>query len=313
MGADEPTWGPSMGRKSTAVVLVVAQLVMLSACLSVQATGSRPSEGPGGGVAVRVFPNDSAARANQPGPAGILSKLERREGDRWEPVFHSLNPTWAVAGLPPGDYRLSFPARLDDAGNVVRLKQDTTTVRAREGRITETQAVLEHVNPALVVAGVVTAVAAAVVISKYVSDHGLPEPPLPPPELLDAVIYVSVDLSAAHRWEGVSDSLPPAVTSHFPASGALVAARRPRIVFAMTEPLRGTELKADGITVLGESSGLIPGQVSYDASNWWVVWEPQADLPGGDTFHVTLAPDAVEDSGGNEMKAPASFTFSTVK
>jgi hypothetical protein len=127
------------------------------------------------------------------------------------------------------------------------------------------------------------------------------------------VFYVSVNLIPAPGWTGVSDRLPPSVTSHFPASGALVAARRPRVVFAFSEPLRPDEVKADGVAVLGEKTGLVAGLVSYDSERWWVIWEPQADLAPGDAFHVTLAQDAVEDLAGNEPKAATTFTFRTAR
>ncbi len=103
------------------------------------------------------------------------------------------------------------------------------------------------------------------------------------------------------------------MTSHFPAAGAIVAARRPRILFSLSEPLRPTSLNAQGVTVLGEASGLVPGQVSCDAGQWWVVWQPAADLAPGDTFHVTLARDAVESAAGGELAAPVTFTFRTAR
>jgi len=53
--------------------------------------------------------------------------------------------------------------------------------------------------------------------------------------------------------------------------------------------------------------------VSYDPQHWWVVWEPGQDLPGGDTFHVTLAADALQDLAGNELTQPVSFSFSTAR
>ncbi len=92
-----------------------------------------------------------------------------------------------------------------------------------------------------------------------------------------------------------------------------MAARRPRVILSFSEPLRPQDVKPDGVTVLGEASGLVPGQVSYDVKNWWVVWQPQADLTPGDTFHVTLAKDAVEDLAGNEPAAPTTFTFRTAR
>jgi hypothetical protein len=299
-----------MRRRVIVMVLILGQLTLaLSGCLSVQATTTRPSQGPGGGVAVQVFQDDAARRAGRPGPSGIMGELDRREYDRWAPVFRSLNPAWAVAALLPGTYRVRFPARLDDAGSVVRLGENTTEFKVQEGKITDVSAVLDHVDTALVVAGVV----AAVLIAKYVHDHGLPQPPPPPPGLLDAVFYVSFNVVTGPGWTGFADKLPPTVTSHFPASDALVAARRPRVVLAFSEPLLPQALSSEGVSVLGEASGLVPGQVSYDAQNWWVVWQPAADLAPGDTIHVTLAKDAVKDLAGNEPKAPTTFTFKTAR
>jgi hypothetical protein len=298
-----------MMKRTIALLLVIGQLTLaLAGCLSVQTTTTRPAEGPGGGVAVQVFADDSARRAGKPSPSGIMGELDRKEGANWVPVFRSLNPAWTVAGLPPGPYRVRFPARLDEAGNVVRLEGTATEVKVAEGKITDVKAVLDHVDTALIVAGVV----AAVLIAKYVHDHGLPDPPPPPPGLLD-VLYVSIDIMTGPGWTGVADRLPPTVTSHFPSTNALVAARRPRVIFSFSEPLRPQDVKPDGVTVLGETSGLVPGQVSYDAQNWWVIWQPQADLAPGDTFHVTLARDAVEDLAGNEPESPTTFTFKTAR
>ena len=301
-------------RRVVAVVLVLGQLVLsLAGCVSVNTTGTRPAEGPGGGVAVRVFADDAARKAGKVGPAGIVGELERREGERWVPVFRSLNPAWTVAGLAPGTYRLRFPARLDDAGNVVRMDERIEQVKVTEGMIVETQVILEHVDKALVVAGVVVAVLAAVVVADYLDDHGLPDVPLPPPEVVEAAFYITMDVVAAATWSGVGDELPPTVTSHFPAAGALVAARRPRIIFALSEPLRPDEVEGQAVTVLAEQGGLIDGDTSYDEENWWVVWTPQQDLPAGDAIHVTLAAEALEDRAGNELREAVSFGFRTAE
>jgi hypothetical protein len=301
-------------RRVVAVVLVLGQLVLsMAGCVSVDTTGTRPAEGPGGGVAVRVFADDAARKAGKVGPAGIVGELERREGERWVPVFRSLNPAWTVAGLAPGTYRLRFPARLDDAGNVVRMDERIEQVKVTEGMIVETQVILEHVDKALVVAGVVVAVLAAVVVADYLDDHGLPDVPLPPPEVVEAAFYITMDVVAAATWSGVGDELPPTVTSHFPAAGALVAARRPRIIFALSEPLRPDEVEGQAVTVLAEQGGLIDGDTSYDEENWWVVWTPRQDFPAGDTIRVTLAAEALEDRAGNELREAVSFGFRTAE
>ncbi|MFI5165993.1 MAG: Ig-like domain-containing protein [Thermoanaerobaculales bacterium] len=303
-----------MIRRTLAVALALLQLTLaLTSCVSVRATGTHPANGAGGGVAVQVFANDSARKAARPGPSGILGELQREENGRWVTVFRSLNPTWTVAGLPEGAYRVAFPARLDDAGSVVRIDSAPTSVKVQESKLTEVQAVLDHIPTALIVVGVVTVVVAAVLLADYLKDHGLPLPPPPPPGLVEAAFYISLDVMAASDWTPVERHLPPVVTSHFPASGALVAARRPRVIFSLSEPLQPTSLHAEAVTVLGEASGLIPGQVIADAEHWWVVWEPRADLPAGDTFHVTLAKDGVEDAAGSELTAPATFAFRTAR
>jgi hypothetical protein len=303
-----------MTRRPIAVLLVVTHLTLaFSGCVSVRATGSHPSAEPGGGVSVQVFANDDAHRQGRPGPAGILGELQRQDGKTWVPVFRSLNPVWTVVGLPPGRYRLRFPARLDDSGNVVRLNEGSTAVAVNDGSVTEVQAVLDHVSTGLVVLGVVTVVAVAVVLAEEGHHHGLPLPPPPPPEIVDLAFHVAVDVAIVAGSSQAAPALPPAVTSHFPASGALVAARRPRIVFAMSEPLRPGDMKGGAVTVLGESSGLIPGQVSYDSEHWWVIWEPRADLGPGDTFHVTLGTDGVEALSGKNLEEPETFTFKTAR
>ena len=303
-----------MARRAIVVLLIVGQLTLsLSGCMSVRPMGTRQVPGPGGGVALQVFADDGARRAGRPSPEGILGELDRRDGREWKPVFRSLNPVWTVAGLPPGSYRVRFPARLDEAGNIVTLPENATEVTVGEGKVTDVRAVLDHVSPVLVVVAVITVVVLAILISDYIKDHGLPPPPPLPPGLADVVFHVSFDLLFVPDWGGPREHLPPAVTSHFPASGAIVAARRPRVLFTVSEPLRPGDVKPDGVTVLGEKSGLVPGQVSYDAARWLVAWEPRADLAPGDTIHVTFARDAVEDLAGNEPKEATSFTFTTAR
>ena len=298
-----------MSRRLVAACLIVT--LPLSGCLSVRTAGSRPAEGGGGGVALVLWADDDARRAGVPGPSGVLGELDRDEGGSWVTIFRSINPAWVATGLPPGRYRVRLPARLDDDGNVVRLGDRANEVRITEGRITEVEAVLEHIDTGLVVAGVVAAVVAAVLVSDYVSEHGLPKPPPPPPELLDLAFWVTIDLASGGPWQAVADREPPVVTSHFPAAGALVAARRPRLLFVFSERLAAGSLEPDTVTVLSEAGGLIPCVVSYDDANWWVAVAPQQDLPPGDTIHVTLGPGAVEDASGNGLIAPLSFAFRT--
>ena len=307
------------------LALLVAAL-LLNSCLSVQ-TRHHPITGGGGagvtdgsgGIALQVFADDDAQKAGTPGPRGLFIELERKEGTRFTPVFRSLEPAWSVMGLPPGEYRLRFPARLDDQGNAVKLDEEPRVIKVLAGEVTEVDTVLEHVDKGLIVAGVIAAVALAV----FLDVHDLPVPPLPPipppPGVLDAVFWISLDAATPPvygppgGWVPAGPGRTPVVTSHFPPDGARVAADRVRITFALSAPLDAHTLQDDGITILGEKSGLLPGHTSYDGDRWWLVWEGDDDLPRDETLHVTLAQDAVEDAGGNELAMPVSFTFTTTE
>jgi hypothetical protein len=79
-----------------------------------------------------------------------------------------------VTGLPPGAYRLRFPASLDAAGNVVPLeKKKDWKLAVKGGRVTEAEIVLKHVNTAAVAAGVVGVVLAAVLLDQWLDGHDL--------------------------------------------------------------------------------------------------------------------------------------------
>lgn len=290
------------GARFWAAVLILE----LSGCLSVR-TQTRQGAHPEAGVAVAVFADDAARRAGTPGPSGVLSELARREHGGWKPVFRSLSPRWAVTGLPPGTYRVSFPARLDETGKVVTLAGKPKTLRLAAGEMVQVEAVLEHVPVALVVAGVVVVAVVAVALSQWLKDSDLPAPPLPPPELVDVAFHLTVNL-AAGPWPEPSDRAAPVVTSHFPAQGAQLPAGPLKIVWVFSEPLAPTSLDPKKIRVLGEQSGLIPGLASYDGSRWWVVWESRVPV-SGEKVYATLDAGAVEDSAGNELERAVSFSF----
>lgn len=301
------------GMRGLRSLVVFALAALLGGCFSVRSTGKHAVGGTTGGVALRVFADDGSRRGGQPGPRGLVSELERREGGAWKPVFRSLDPAWTVAGLAPGRYRLRFPARLDASGAVVRLDERTRELRVRAGEVVEVEAVLEHVSTPMVVVGVAAAVVAAVLLYEWLDDHDLPSPPLPPPppELAEVFFQVAVDVATDPDWRGTGPGFPPVVTSHFPEDGALVAARRVRATFALSAPLLAHHLRADAVTVLAEGAGLIQGSTSYDGERWFLVWEPEADLPRGDTLHVTLAASAIADAEGRELAAPVAFSFRT--
>ncbi len=299
-------------RRPLALLTAVA---LLSGCVSTR-TRSHTTGGDRqtGGIQVTVYQDDDARRESRVGPRFIAGELERRAGKGWEPVFKALSPRWTVVSLPPGKYRVRFTARLDESGHAVRLDDPGKVVRVRKGEVAEVETVLEHVPTGLIVAGVLTAVVAAVLLHEWLGDHDLPLPDLPPlPHLADAVFQITLDATYLASEVRSAPSLPPVMTSHFPETDALVAAKRVRVVFASSEPLNPDDVEAQGITVLAEGAGLLAGTTRYDPEHWWVVWEPAADLPRDDLLHVTLAADAAEDLGGNELPAPISFQFRTAE
>lgn len=284
---------------------------LLAGCVSVRHVGSQAVESEGGGVAVRVFADDAARKADALSPRFVVGELDRQTAGSWQPVFRSLDPAWTVLDLPPGKYRLQFPALLDDAGNALRTEDEGRTFRVKAGQISKLEATLSHTPKALIAAGVVTAVVAGVLLHDWLDDHGLPKPPLRPDLLVDVAFAITLDFAHPSVWGPGPPGRPPVVTSHFPQNDALVAARRVRVIFALSEPLGATELPAETVTVLAEDAGLVPGYVTYDPNQWWVTWESNEDLPSDDVLHVTLDPDDIEDLGGRELAAPVSFSFRT--
>jgi hypothetical protein len=266
-----------------------------------------------GGVQVTVFADDDDREAGVVGPRFVHGDLERREGNRWVPVFKALSPTWTVVDLPPGRYRVRFTAQLDSEGNATALDDEGREFRVKQGKVTEVETTLSHFPTGLVVAGVVTAVVAAVLLDDWFDDLDLPTPPLPTPILADAIFHLTIDLAAFHAEAPGRPDLGPAVTSHFPEDGAVVAAGTVRVLFAFSEPLNARDLEASAITVVAEQAGLIPGVVAYDPERWWLTWDAEGNLPRGDVFHATLAPGTFEDLGGNETSDPVTFTFQTTR
>ncbi|HJX28914.1 MAG TPA: Ig-like domain-containing protein [Thermoanaerobaculia bacterium] len=297
-----------------ALSLMLAAL-LLTGCFSTQAVGRSPSAGRGGGVAVRVFADDDARSMGRVLTSSIVGELDRHEDGRWVPVFRSLDSRWTVVGLKPGKYRLRFPAWLDEEGREVPLDSRPKMVRVRADQVTEVETVVEHVPPALIAAGVATAVVAAALLWDWLDELDLPGPslPLPPPELVEAVFHVGVQIAVASEVPGPVSPSPPFVTSHFPEHGDWLAARRVRITFSLSEPLDPNAVDPEAIVVEGELSGPVPGRVTYDPKRWWVVWEPLDDLPRDDVFHVTLAAGSIEDLTGMALEDSASFTFRTTR
>lgn len=296
-----------IARRALALGLALA----LAGCASIQQVGTRPFAGDGGALRVRVFADDDARGGGALLPARIVGELERREGRGWRPVFRSIEPSWTVAGLAPGRYRVVFSARLNAEGEIEGLERTVRqAVDVVEGQLAEVEVVLDHVSPAMVVAGAAAVVVAAVLLHDWLDDLDLPTPPPPPAWAADAVFWVTLDLlDEPHGW--VERPAGPTVTSHFPRAGERVAAARPRAVFVLSEPLDPASVRADAIQVTDAEGGLVAGRTRWDAERWWLVWEPAEDLPRGATLHAALDAEGLAAETGLPFSGPVGFDFET--
>jgi hypothetical protein len=284
--------------------VVIAQLA-LAGCATAGGAAARVESG---GVTVQVFADEAAVRARRPGPAGAVGELERRLGERWVTVFRTLSPAWAVAGLPPGGYRVRVRSRVNDAGREVRVRERVAEIEVAGGELAGVELVLD--SGAAMVAGAAAAATAAAVMREVLDYERLRRPPPAggSPAGVPARVF---DLRLAEREAGEPDRGPPVVTAHLPQDGALVSARRPHIVLALSEPPGAAALLAGALTVTAEADGPVAGTAAVDRERWWVVWEPEAALPAGRTLRVTLAAGAVADAAGNALQGAVSFTFVT--
>lgn len=294
---------------------LISTLVALStlACTSIRTVDSAPFDGEGGALQVRVFADDDAREAGSVLPASLVGELERRAGrGDWVPVFRSLEPSWTVAGLQPGRYRVIFSERLDESGEVEGLARPVSKeVEVVEGEVARVEVVLDHVSPAMITAGAVGIVVAAVLLHELLDDLDLPTPPAPPAWAVETAFWVTLDLAAApDPW--VERTRGPQVTSTFPEPGDLVAAARPRLVFSLSEPLDPSTVGADAVRVRTAEGEPLAGRVEYDAKRWWLLWEPVEDLPRGARIEATLAA-GLAGRHGEPLALPAALQFDTAR
>ena len=300
----------NMSAQRASALLLATGLV--ASCATVREAGRTSIDGELGAVRVAVFADDDARAAGRLLDEPIAGVLERREKGRWQPVFRSLEPSWAVAGLEAGRYRLRFDLTLDERGQPEDLERPVRrAIEVRRGEAVDVELILDHVSPAMVAAGAVAVIVAAVVLHEWLDHHDLPRPPLPPASwALDAAFWITLDAASRPRaW--VPQAHAPQVTSHFPRAAETVAAGRVRVVFVLSEAIDGARLGDDAVLVTDDESVEIPGRVHWDADRWWIVWEPDAALPAGRRLRATLSHDAVVDATGLELAGPTGFDFET--
>ena len=302
------------GRARRGLAAVVLATLPLAGCLSIRARQAPGAAAEGGGVTLSVYADDASRRAGVPGPPGVSTQLACWDGERWEPVFRSLQPAWTVTGLPAGRCRVELPARFDDRGTLQRLDERSRVVRVRDGEVTEVEATLRHVSKPMVVAGVAAGVVAAVLLHDWLDDLDLPTPPLPdvPPWwLADVAAHVIVDVALA-RAEAPGPYGPgPVISGHYPASGETVEAGHMMVVFALAQPVELERLDSGGVVVRDGRGARVSGYLQYDAERWWLVWRSDEPLPPGATYHVSLAADALVDVAGRTLGRPVELTFHT--
>ena len=287
-------------------------LGLLVGCATARESGRTPLDGDRGGVRVAVFADDDARARGELLREPISGVLERRTGETWEPVFRSLDPSWAVVGLEPGRYRVRFDLTLDPSGQPEDLERPVReAVDVTPGEIVEVELVLDHVSPAMIAAGAAAIVVAAVLLHEWLDDVDLPTPPPPPSWALEAAFWVTLDLVSAPPAVWAPTVRPPQVTSHFPRAGETVEPGRVRVVFTLSEPLDAERLGSDSVVVEDEEGLLVPGVVRWDPDRWWLVWEPEADLAPGAIYRARLATGSVTDDTGQEVAGATGFEFET--
>jgi len=300
-----------MRRFRPPVVALLAAL-LVAGCATMREAGRTPIAGDTGAIRVAVYADDDARAGGRLLGEPIAGVLERRVRSSWEPVFRSIEPSWAVAGLEPGRYRVRFDLTLDEGGQPEDLERPVRReIKVQAGEAVDVELLLDHVSTGMVVAGVAAVVVAAILMDEWLDDLDLPRPPLPPPSWgLDVAFWITLESQEAPRaWSPNRGA--PQITSHFPRAGSTVDADRARVIFVLSEPI-DAELLIDGDVVVETDDGIeIPGRVSWDAAQWWLVWEPESELPRDRRFHVTLRAADIADATGLRLAGPTGFEFDT--
>jgi hypothetical protein len=307
---------PSYRIAARRLVAGALALLLFGGCLSVRSRQAQGQPGEGGGVSLTIYADDDARKAGTPGPPGLSSQLSCLQDGTWVSVFRSLQPVWTVTGLPAGRCRVSFPQRFDESGELQALDEKSRNLRVRDGEVTEVEATLSHVSTGLIVAGVAVGVVAAVLLHDWLGDADLPTPPLPPEPppwwIADLAAHIVIDLALAPRAHVEGPYGPgPVVSGHHPANLATVEADGLEIVFSLAQAVELQRIDSGGVEVLDSRGARVSGYLQYDAEQWWLVWRPDEPLRSGESYHVTLAADAVTDVQGRGFPRDLAFYFST--
>ena len=125
-------------------------------------------------------------------------------------------------------------------------------------------------------------------------------------------VFPDQTFAAANYWVDVvfstqvaPDTTPPTVASTSPTAGAsgVAVGVAPRATFSEAVQPASVSFTLNG------PGGAVPGTVSYDSASNSSVFTPTSPLAAGGSYTATVS--GAQDSAGNTMTAPSTWTFTT--
>src|SRR5271166_6453297 len=101
----------------------------------------------------------------------------------------------------------------------------------------------------------------------------------------------------------------PAVTSETPNSGATGVATSTALTATFNEAVQAATITSSNLVLKSSSGATVPATVSYNSSTNTATLTPSALLANSTTYKATV--NGVEDTAGDPMAAPYSWSFTT--
>ncbi|MDF1661658.1 MAG: Calx-beta domain-containing protein, partial [Planctomycetota bacterium] len=105
------------------------------------------------------------------------------------------------------------------------------------------------------------------------------------------------------------DNVGPKVIEHFPLPGSTNAFSNSKIFIRVNEELDPSTVTSSNVTVRN-STGTIPGAISYNSASQSIVFTPTTILPTNSTITINTTTN-VQDLAGNPLQTSDNFTFTT--
>ncbi|MGQ9818011.1 MAG: lamin tail domain-containing protein [bacterium] len=96
------------------------------------------------------------------------------------------------------------------------------------------------------------------------------------------------------------DSIPPIITSTFPADGDTGIGVNTNILVYFSEPINPQTIVPQAFSIQGSSSGSHSGVLFYDSINFIIQFNPDVNFYFNETVYVTVY-DSIEDIAGNRL------------